>query len=449
MRLRYIILPIFTLALFLSACNKFLEVKPKGIVIPEKLKDYELMLSSREMNFSYSTVMLQIADEYYEEFDDLSTVPAANAYYWRPVIDRNDSDNPAVWGEMYNTIYHANVIINNVLNTKDGTDALRQSVLGEALVIRADCYFNMLLLFAKAYDPATAATDPGLPLVSSTNVTDKVPARSSVQVTLDSMINGVTRSIPALPLTNIVRHRATKYAAYGLLARIYLYMHNFDEAGKYAGLALTGPHTLLNYNNYAKVGDFPSMDVHPEVLLQRGSLDYMLPGNAKVQKELKDLYEPSDLRGTLLYREVPVGSGYYFYNESPGWFSFGSTYPEMYLTKAEALARKDQPAAAMDVLNMLRRNRIVTANYIPLSATDKEDALKKILLDRRKELAFRGQRWMDMKRLDQEGRMPRVERKVRGTGVVKATLEPKSKQYVFQIPARVQQFNPGMQLNDR
>lgn len=449
MQFKYIILSLAMAATSMTACNKFLDVKPKGIVIPDKVSDYQLMLNSRNMNFSFPTVLLEISDDYYEEFDDLSTAPSANAYFWRAGIDQNEQADPIAWGPLYNTIYHANVIINNVLKVKDGTEAQRKAVEAEALVIRSDCYFTLLTIFAKAYDPATAAKDPGLPLVTATDVTDKTPQRASVQATIDDLLQSLHRAIPALPLTNLNKHRPTKYAAYGLLARIYLYMQNYAEAGKYADLALSADHTLIDYNEYVDVWDFPSMDSNPEVLWQRGSLDYMLPSMANLQKELSDLYPATDRRKTLLMYESPVGSGYYAYMAEPGWFNFGSTFPEMYLTKAEALARADLPAAAMDAVNHLRRHRIDTDAYAPLTATDKADALQKVLLERRRELALRGQRWMDMKRLDREGRMPKVERVLRGTGAVQATLIPGDKKYVFQIPARVQQFNPDIILNDR
>lgn len=432
-----------------SGCDKFLEVKPKGIVIPEKLSDYQLMLNSRSMTLTFPPALLYCTDDYYEEFDDLSTVPPANAYYWRPGIDQNEKENPAAWGDLYNTIYNANVIINNVMATTDGTPAARASTLAEALVIRADCYFMLLTLFAKAYNPATAANDPGLPLVRSTNVTDKTPPRSSVQTTLDTILTNVTDAIASLPLTNLNKYRPTKYAAYSLLSRIYLYMQDYEKTKKYTDLALTAPHSMVNYNDYEDPYSFPETDLSPEVLWQRGSLDYTIPSMMGMQHALSDLYEPGDLRKLLLTYAFDDFPDDYYFSGTNGYANFGTTFQEMYLTKAEMLARDNQIEAAMNIVNELRKYRFKTDAYTPLTATGKEDALMKVLQERRRELAFRGQRWMDMKRLDREGRMPLVERSVHGTGALKATLEPGSKKYVFQIPARVQQFNPDMQLNDR
>ncbi len=84
--------------LSLTACSKFLDVKPKGIVIPESVNDYKLMLNSKNMNFSYPLVMLEITDDFYDTYDDLNTSPSANAYFWRAGIDENELTRPVAWG---------------------------------------------------------------------------------------------------------------------------------------------------------------------------------------------------------------------------------------------------------------------------------------------------------------------------------------------------------------
>ncbi|MNT91731.1 SusD family protein [compost metagenome] len=101
----------------------------------------------------------------------------------------------------------------------------------------------------------------------------------------------------------------------------------------------------------------------------------------------------------------------------------------------------------MDMVNKIRKARIKTASYQPLSAANAEAALTTVLAERRRELAYSGLRWMDMKRLDREGRMPEVVRIDKKTGEVLATLKPHGKGYTFQIPARVRKFSPQMEIN--
>ena len=182
-----------------TGCDKFLDVKPKGILLPERVEDFEAMFNSPEMAMSFAEELLYCVDDYHEDFDAIIKTAQVNTYYWRKGMDVNIDENPAVWGGLYKSIYHANVIINKVLNAAEGTTAKKEALRAEALVVRADNYFTLLTIFAKAYDPATAASDPGLPLVTATDVTEKAPPRSSVQATLDTLLSNIQEALPSLP----------------------------------------------------------------------------------------------------------------------------------------------------------------------------------------------------------------------------------------------------------
>jgi hypothetical protein len=431
------------LSMVLLSCGKFLDVKPKGVVIPEKMADYEGLLNSRDMTGTFPVNMLRFTDDFYGTFGALDQTPDANGYYWRPELTVDEKKEPDVWGPLYNRIYNANVIINGVLKTTDAPETEKKRVYGEAQVHRACYYLDLLTVFAKAYNPATAATDPGMPMPVSTDVTLKAPARASVKETLESMIINLKAAVEVLPLTNINRTRITKYVAYGVLSRFYLYMADFANAEKYADLALEAPHSLLNYNNYADTYEVPVFDLNPEVLWYRMGVNADGPDNMLYSDDLKTYFNADDIR--LEFLAVTTNSGMQrigfmmFYN-------FGITFPELYLTKAELLARRGQTADAMALVNKIREKRFRTANS-GQSAANPEEALQKALAERRRELAFSGMRWFDMKRLDQEGRMPELKRINKETGAVEATLAPHSPNYTFEIPIRVLKFNPGMVKN--
>lgn len=443
MKHKHIILLILTV-LACSSCKKFLDVKPKGIILPEKVGDYEAILNSPSLTKTFSINLLDFTDDNLNSFTATTTSPAANGYFWRPILTENELVSPDVWGPSYRCIYSANVIINGIPTATEGTDVQKQSITGEALVIRANCYLELLTVFAKAYNPATAGTDPGLPLVTSTNVNDKAPARSSLKATLDQIIGDVTMAIPALPNSNVNRYRVTKYVAYGLLTRIYLYMADFANAKKYNDLALTAPHTLLNYNSYPPIPTaLPISELSSEVLWQRASVSGS-PSFMLYSTDLKNYFDNNDLRYQFL---TIINNDGLVRAPLPGEYNFGITFPEMYLTKAELLARQGQFNEAMAIVNLLRKNRVKTAAYVDQSAATGEEALVKVLAERRREGAYSGLRWFDMKRLDQEGRMPEVKRINTKTLTVEGTLAPKSPNYTFEIPTRVKLFNPNMQLN--
>jgi hypothetical protein len=443
MKNKYIIAFLFILAGTFSACDKFLDVKPKGIIIPENVADYEGILNSHTLTETFPINLLDFTDDNFNKLDNSNQSPTANGYYWRPNLTVNEKASPDVWGPLYHAIYDCNVIINGVVKASDGTDAQKQSIRAEALVIRASCYLNLLTVFAKAYNPTTATKDPGLPLVTSINVTDKVPGRSSVKATLDSIISNVTTAINALPASNINKYRVSKYSAYGLLTRIYLYMADYSNAEKYVDMALQAPHSLLNYNAYADYSKVPVYDLNPEVLWQcaavSGSPVFMIYSD-----DLKSYFDSSDIRYVFLTVTNNNGLGRSSFS---GVYNFGITFPEMYLTKAELQARKGAFKDAMAIVNTIRKNRITTAAYTDQSAVSQEEALTKVFAERRRELAYSGLRWFDMKRLDQEGRMPEVKRINPDTHAIDASLPPHSPNYTFEIPLRVRMFNPNMELN--
>ena len=426
-----------------SSCSDYLDVKPKGIIMPENVVDYENILNSPTLTNTYPMVLLNMTDDFFSSYTSITTTADANAYFWRKIITVNEKSSPDIWGPLYRSIYNTNIIINNVMTANEGTDTYKKSVLSEALVMRATYYMDLLTVFTKEYNKSTASTDLGLPMVTSTDVNDVVPDRSSIQTNLDTMISNIKYAIEFLPTTNVNRYRITKYVAYGILSRIYLYMGDYDNAAQYVDLALTAPHTVLNYNDYASSTNAPTYDASTEILWQRASVSgnpiFMLYSD-----DLKSYFDSNDLRYSLLTVTNNDGLGR---SSFTGTYNFGITFPELYLTKAEILARKNNYADAMTLVNDLRKKRIKTAAYTDETASSGSEALSLVLSERRRELAYLGLRWFDMKRLDQEGLMPTVTRVDKETSEVLETLTPHSEKYTFEIPIRVSAFNPNMVLN--
>jgi tetratricopeptide (TPR) repeat protein len=428
----------------LWSCNKFLDVKPKGVVLPEKLADYEALLNSAPLTETFPGQLVYATDDVQGEFRPSDRSADASAYYWQSQLDNSSELPPAIWGPIYRSIYNTNILINYVEGAIDGTEQQKKEVMGEGKIIKAECYFTLLTAFANAYDAGSAATDPGIPLVNSTDVTEKTPARSSLQESLEEVIRLAGEAATSLPATNINRLRPTKYAAYGLLARVYLYMGDYNKANENATKALEATHELLDYNNYDRE-TLPLAEVNPETLWARFSDDQLVPGYMIYSDNLLTYLNNDDLR-LAMFRRDPLPITRILAN---GNVSFGQTFPEMYLIQAEALARNNQVTEAMAIVNMIRKKRIAAAAYTNETAANKEVAIQKVLDERRRELAFTGQRWMDMKRLDQEGRMPEVVRYALGTTTVEARLAPHSAGYTFEIPVRVLMFNPQMQTNHK
>ncbi len=141
----------------------------------------------------------------------------------------------------YEGIYRANLIL-KVLNDPKTTisDASKKRFVAEVKTLRALYYF-MLVNF---YGGVSLFTDPLNPQdASSTNL-----PRSSAQQVYTQIEKDLTEAIPDLPLKGITATenmlgRMTKGAAYGLLAKAYLYQKKY-------------PQTITAANSVIATGDY-------------------------------------------------------------------------------------------------------------------------------------------------------------------------------------------------
>lgn len=437
MKFRNIIGVVIATALFTS-CNKFLDVEPKGIVIPKTFQEYDLILNSPVNTNSYPDALVYASDDVFAELSLSAPDPNANAYFWNRIIDVNNDDSPAIWGGFYRQIYNTNIIINNVESSTGASDRQKKQLLGEALADRAFAHFNVLTVFTKIYNPQTAGDLPGIPWVTYTDVTNKTPGRSTLQATLDLIINDLKTAENYLEANRINKTRINKSVAQAMLSRVYLYMGNFAEANKYATLALQEPHEILNYNDYY----VPQQEESPEILLLRTSNDSPLIYYLGYSKDLLSIFQPDDLRMELL--AYPTGPDSYM--RFDGWGMYGIRFAELMFTQAEFLVRQNDLDGALSIINEIRELRIADYAYEPLESSDKAEVLNWVLEERRRELAFGSARWVDMKRLAAEG-LGSISTRYTADGEALISIDPSKYSYTYEIPSRVLMFNPGMPTN--
>ncbi len=115
---------------------------------------------------------------------------------------------------------------------------------------------------------------------------------------------------------------------------------------------------------------------------------------------------------------------------------------ELYLVRAESYARAGNATAAMADLNTLLRTRWQAGTYTDMVAASPDDALAKILPERRKELLFRNIRWADLKRLNKDTRFAvTLSRTVNGTTY---TLPPNDLRYQVLLPEDAVTYGKGV-----
>jgi hypothetical protein len=431
-----------------SGCEKhFLAKDPStNLLVPTTATDFqELLDNTLVMNITPELGEVS-ADNYYLtsfEWNAMSTKDY-NAYIWAPDLYEGQG-LVADWDNPYSQVFYANVVLQGLGNGATDTISTAQwnMLEGEALFTRSYAFFNIAELFAMPYDSVKAHDSLGIPIRTNPDIT--VPSRRTTLDSTYSQILGDLRTaatlLPAiLPVNNL--NRPSRLAAQALMARIYLSVGDYKEAGLYADSVLQSYNTLVDYNNLDTTFLLAIREYNlPEVLYQSNFpiLDDVLQGlcgGCLIDTMLMASYDTNDLRRKVYYEQIGVDSFILKGSYAGTIFPFsGLATDELYLIRAECNARKGQATPAMNDLNMLLAQRFRAGTFAGYTITDPGIALDTILVERRKELAFRGIRWSDLRRLNKEsGRAITLTRTIGGQMY---TLPPNSNLYTLPIPPDV------------
>lgn len=446
-------------ALALQSCQKYVDIQTQGSLIPTETINYRYLLNNN-MTFGSTVSINDIGT------DEISITDAAqingllqstqnaffvNTYTWQSPIFPLPTDQDENWNKLYEIIYNTNVVMNEVPSSTGGSEAEKKALMAEAMVHRADAYLTLINMYAKAYSSANA-NEPGVPLLLVPDVNTAL-TRASIQQVYDQIFKDLRDALPSLGKTSSINLLPTQAAAYAELARACLYTKQYPMAGKYADSALQIKSTLFDLQTTTTF-DFPRRFDNPEIILVKTAYSrFSYPPTAlRLSDHILGLLGTTDLRYELFTTDASMmGSNYtgrFFNMESIGQYenrNLGPTVPEMMLTKAEALARDGETAAALDLVNQLRMKRFRTTDYTALSATNAQDALVKVLEERQRETFCRGLRWFDMKRLKDEA--PFSQTYTRTFNGNTYTLSPGSNRWVYPIAEYVRSLNPGISQN--
>lgn len=437
----------FALMIFLAmlvSCKKYLDAKPDAtLATPSSLNDLQGLLDYyRGMNTQYPAGTGILSDNYYVTSNNwaaMSRVDQRNYYIWQ-----KDDNNNQDWNNSYNSIYTCNTVLESLSQLSiDGSEkAFADDIKGEALFFRGFFHYNLVQLFAKAYNKSTSSTDMGIPLRLSTDFTER-STRATVEETYGQIVLDLREAVNLLPVDVIIKSRPSKAAAYGALARTYLAMSDYSDAYNYADSCLRISGKLIDYNTLDSNAAVPFQRFNEEVVFQAVSLSAqpLNPTICKIDSGLYVSYQENDLRKILFFKKNADGSfrfkGDYdgTSNNGAGHSFIGIVTDEQYLIRAECAVRLGNLDQAKSDINQLLANRFRTGTYIPQTTSNQDSLLTEILIERRKELLFRGTRWTDLKRLNNDARFAtEVIRNINGT-IYKLPAGPVN--YVPLIPKKV------------
>lgn len=430
-------------AVFLTGCEDFLNEKSdKKLAIPTTLADYQALLNYGDVSANYCTAGEVSSDDFYvtdANLNSLNYPQNKRLYSWLPeYISMPYSSGYNEWFNCYKIIFVCNTVLDGI--EKNGTfGAEANNLKGQALAIRAFRLLDGAQVWAPAYNEQTANTDLGMVVRLNPDMT--LPSvRSSVKQTYEQIISDLTAAIPLLPDVQPGPTLPTKAAAYGILARTYLFMGEYEKALLNAREAITRKNNLIDFNGLDPNASMPIpfTKTASEELIFRTifSSEILRQPMAKISEALYGLYQENDLRKQIYFGKN-ADKSYYFratHTNSLSSLPRGITTAELFLIIAESSARLNKMSEAAEALNHLLIKRWKKNTYFPYEFTDKDSALNIILTERRKELVFRGLRWPDLKRLNRDGANITLTRKVDGE---MHTLPPNDPRYAIAIPEEV------------
>ena len=478
------------------SCESWLEESPQNKLKPATTDDYDQLLnkaypSSQIMPYLdiLSDDVDLIASDHVMDGPD-SGDEMLSAYMWEDSHEVSIKSKDQAFTKFYETVFYTNVVLGNIGQAagmeldEAKVRITRNNIRGEAYALRAYAYFYLVNLYAKAYDPSTAATDAGIPLTTSTSAEDKAYRRNTVQEIYSLMEDDLKKAVQLMednPMKKAAKYKFDAVSARALLARVYLYMQKWDAAIKCASKVISekpvifnlheaGKTMTLENNTNASQGTDYLDRTNDNVLFVSGNNE-LLPALSmnpnfttfSVNKELGNIYESEDVRRVYFMftstQNTSVGVRIKLsYGKNRvialmypmGGPSYGYTRvirtEEMYLILAEAYAHQaDGMDKAVEYLNRLRVEKFREGKYVPLKVADfsQQSLLEFVWLERRKELCFEGHRWFDLRRTTR----PAMERL--GYDNEKAVLLKDDPKYVLQIPQRELDVNPAIGMTPR
>lgn len=416
--MNYII--VVTVILF-AACNKKLDVPPQNTVTPDQIQtadDVKAVLFGAYSTFQNANAF----GEKYNTFSELMVndgdIDWAGTFETYGDLHQNTQVTTApeiyqVWANSYHTINAANIVLDK-LNILTGTE--RTQIEGEAKFFRAIAYYYLINFFARPYSAGNTAATPGVPLILQPvsgydPARDKLP-RASVEAVYTQIVADLTDAVTKMP-ASAPNFRATRYSAQAFLSRVYMSQARYPQAATAANAVIqSGEYDLVSsfdkaFNNAGNSSE-DIFAIQQTSQSNAGTTNFGITtfysgdpegrGEIQITDDHLAKYESGDQRGEFFYDGSSI-SGVNGHMTAK-WRDLYRTIPvvrlaEMYLTRAEANFRKGGaptgPNTPLADVNIIRDR----AGLAPLGAVTAGE----IVQERYLELAFEGERFFTVKRL--------------------------------------------------
>ncbi len=477
-----------SLVVAVAGCNKALDKLPDNRAVIASVDQVTQLLVSAYPHATYMAFTEPLSDN----AEDKGAAPAtadpesyqinSQAYRFEDITTVKFDSPVAYWDSCYKAI----AVANQALLYCNGADSNNYAAQkGEALVCRAYAHFMLVTLFAKPYDPATAASDPGVPYVTTpqTNVFQSY-TRGTVASVYANIENDMTRGLSLIQdkiYGTAPKFHFTLQATHAFATRFYMFKQDYAKAitNATAVFGTADPASLIRN----QVVNYAVLQYGQLALAYNSSTD---PGNILLQETISNYFDNyaayrygygQGINSNVINGGNITGGAYGIitYGATPQVFNFPKWNPynvgdvrnavrygtaplfsmeEVLMNRAEAYARTQNYTSAINDLNAwVSKNikaynpathNITTAKATSYYGLSTDLALAETALDfKRVTYMQEGMRWFDLIRL----KRPIIRYAGSDFSTIVTTIAADDKRRILQLPAEAAQY--GLPLNPR
>lgn len=460
--------------LLLFSCSDFLTVNdPTQIDNDEVLNNLDNAELATVGLYNYMVTEQSMYDEFIYLYPELMagnitpnpdlalTVNEINRYVNLYQFNAREDDDGLIgslYGSYYELIMAASNIIEAVPLIEDDRTDLKNALIAEASAIRALAYFFLLQWYGQDVAYSNGANHPGVPIISERSDLFATRARNTVAEVYLLIESDLRRSVD-LWNTSAIRSANSRFwlnedAIWGLLSRVYLYQGRYEQAIAAADSCLQNTNLSLLPSDQL-LSDWGNQQLSET--LWTLSADFALSTGINslygsnitneeqefvISADLRSIFESDDVRlSDLMIRNT---LGLWSTAKYPFAVNQKALKPiirlsEVYLNRAEANIQLGETAEARaDIERII----LQSGSWTELSNIANEDLWSFLQLERRRELAFEGHAFLDLRRWQQS-----VERNDYPDELMNADMAYPSDFFVLPLPQSALIQNPSLMQN--
>ncbi len=458
------ILLLFTISLCFISCEEFLEVETPDYKLDSKavFSDDQTAQSALNglfnqlFNTSYANGGSQsvsfLAALSADNFKLTSTTQDIIEFHQNQISPENNY-NLTLWSGGYNIIYQTNALLNGIENNNSLSQGLKDKIEGSSKFIRGLTYFYLVKLYGD------------VPLILSTNYEENaLTERNSKDKIIVQILSDLEDAELLLEeeYPNGNRTRPNNFTIQALLAKVHLYLEDWDDAEFYSSRVIeaTSYYEILNDldevflanskeaiwqispigwgNNFTHTRDGNLLTKTPTsnnpVVLSENFLEVF---NDSIDHRYQNWISPFFTETDTLYFPNKYKIQYDASGGEIAEYSMVMRLAEQHLIRAEARARLGNLIGSIQDINEIKTRAGLSQIDEFQNELTKEKLLEEILLERRRELFTEwGHRWFDLQRY---GRSEILQNKENSNWTSTSNLLP--------IPSEEREKNPNLSQN--